>query len=107
MYCKRCYTVNSDNANKCVKCGADLNAQRQMAKKLAYYKGASKTLMGALCGFFLGIIGLIIGLWSYGPNTYERKTFLKGWVISLAISVVGVIFLYVFLLLIMGGGLLL
>ncbi len=39
----------------------------------------SKTAIGVLL-FFLGIIGLIVGLLLYPYNTYERKTFIKGWV---------------------------
>ena len=52
----------------------------------------SKTLIGALCGVFLGLVGLIIGLLLFKENTMERQTFIKGWIwafiISAAVSMV-------------------
>lgn len=41
-------------------------------------QGESKTAIGFVCAFFLGLIGLIIGFCCFKPNTYERKTFMKG-----------------------------
>lgn len=60
-------------------------------------KGESKTAIGVLCGLFLGIIGLIIGLLLYKDGSFERQTFIKGWVASFVIAIaigllVGLIF---------------
>lgn len=48
----------------------------------------SKTLIGALCGVFIGLIGLVIGLLLYKDGSYERKTFIKGWLWAFVIAAV-------------------
>ncbi len=89
MFCKNCGKEVSDNAVVCIHCGAaiDKNPTRTLS-------GESKTGLGALLGVFLGIIGLIIGLCMYPAESVERKTFIKGWGIAFAISVVIGIILY-------------
>ncbi len=61
-------------------------------------QGESKTAIGVLCGLFLGLIGLVIGLLLYKEGTYERKTFMKAWIISFVscIAVGAVIGLIIF-----------
>lgn len=55
-------------------------------------QGESKTAIGVLCGLFLGLIGLIIGLLLYKEGTYERQTFMKAWIISfVSCIIVGVV----------------
>ena len=49
--------------------------------------GESKKGRGLLLGFFLGIIGLVIGLCLYKEGTEERKTFMNGWVISFIVYI--------------------
>ena len=39
----------------------------------------SKMGLGVLFALFLGVIGLLIGICLYSEGTYERKTFVKGW----------------------------
>ena len=41
-------------------------------------QGQSKTAIGFVCAFFLGLWGLLIGLFCFKEGTYERKTFFKG-----------------------------
>ena len=57
----------------------------------------SKVGIGILCGF-IGLIGLLIGFLVYKEDTFERKTFIKGWlwcfIISMAVSIVVVIIVY-------------
>ena len=42
----------------------------------------SKAWLGVLLELFTGLIGLIIGLLLYKDGSYERKTFIKGWLIT-------------------------
>ena len=48
----------------------------------------SKAAIGALCGVFVGVIGLIIGLLLFKDGSYERKTFIKGWLWAFCIAMV-------------------
>lgn len=60
----------------------------------------SKTGIGVVCGLFLGIIGLIIGICLYPEGTVARQTFMKGWLwtffTALIVGVVFGIIIYVF-----------
>ena len=49
---------------------------------------SSKKGVGVLCGLFLGLIGLIICLLLYKEDSYERKTFMKGWTIGFVWAIV-------------------
>ncbi len=62
----------------------------ELKRKLADYENrenkpvrptssGSKAGIGFVCAFFLGVIGLIIGLLLYRDDDYARSTFLKGW----------------------------
>ena len=46
----------------------------------------SKTAIGVVCGIFAGLIGLIIGLLLFKDGSYERKTFIKGWLWAFCIA---------------------
>ena len=63
----------------------------QNNNKQAKQSDNSKTGMGVLLGL-IGLIGLIIGLVMYKEDTYERKTFIKGWLwcffISLGLEII-------------------
>lgn len=50
-------------------------------------QGESKAGVGVICGLFLGLIGLIIGLLLYKDGSYERQTFIKAWVITFVVEV--------------------
>ena len=92
MYCKNCGKEVNDNAVVCIHCGAAI--AKEKGYDCSNLTGESKTGMGVLLGIFLGIIGLIIGLCLYPANSEERRTFLKGWGITFAISIVISIILY-------------
>ena len=55
-------------------------------------QGESKVGIGVVCGLFAGLIGLVIGLLLYKEGSYERQSFIKGWlwtfIISAAIGIV-------------------
>ncbi len=72
MYCKKCGEEFDDNATVCPKCGASTNEVSSDPKF-----NQSKTGMGFVMGFFLGLIGLIIGIAIYPEGTVSRKTFVK------------------------------
>lgn len=97
MFCRRCGKYNSEDNTVCTHCGEPLekndNNGFNYNQQRNYYQSAeSKTGLGFLCGLFLGLIGLIIGLCLYPSNTTERETFIRGWGWSLLVGfVVGII----------------
>ncbi|MBR5439097.1 MAG: zinc ribbon domain-containing protein [Clostridia bacterium] len=82
MFCRTCGKEINDDAIICPNCGCATNK-----KNTPVSTGESKKGMGLLLGFFLGLIGLIIGLCIYQPETEERKTFMSGWVTAFVISI--------------------
>ena len=52
-----------------------------------YESQESKTTMGVLFALFLGVIGLLIGMCMYPQNSYERKTFVSGWIKTIVICI--------------------
>ena len=44
--------------------------------------------LGMIAGFLLGIMGLFAGAFYFWENVYERKTFIKGWIVGFIISLV-------------------
>lgn len=59
----------------------------------------SKAWLGALLGVLLGLIGLLIGVLMYKDGSYERQTFIKGWLIAffVALGVEVVLFVIIYL----------
>ena len=51
----------------------------------------SKTGIGVLCGLFLGILGLIIGVCLYPAGTVVRQSFMKAWLWTFFTAIVVVI----------------
>lgn len=49
----------------------------------------SKMGLGVLFALFLGVIGLLIGICMYSEGSYERQTFVKGWVRTF-LTVIGI-----------------
>lgn len=52
-----------------------------------YASQESKTAMGVLFALFLGVIGLLIGMCMYPQNSYERITFVSGWIKTFVICI--------------------
>ena len=99
MYCKTCGQQIRNEAVVCPHCGC----------KTGYKKaGESKKGLGFLLGFFLGIIGLIIGICMYDSASTERKTFVKGWtiafIIGISISIISTIIYFAALGSVVGSG---
>ena len=63
----------------------------------------SKTGLGVVLCLFLGLLGLIIGVCMYPSGSYERQTFVKGWLTTLVVEIVLVIVIFVVIL--FGAGL--
>ena len=80
MYCKKCGEEFDDNASVCPKCGA---STKEVSSDPKYNQ--SKTGMGFVMGFFLGLIGLVIGMLSYPEGTVARKTFIKSWITTILV----------------------
>ena len=83
MFCKKCGKEIDDEAIVCVHCGCAVEETKKNTEQ-----DTPKTGMGILFGWLLGLIGLIIGLCIYKPDTVARKTFLKAWGITFAICFV-------------------
>ena len=80
MYCKKCGKEINDEAVVCIHCGC------AVAKEVEQDYNQPKNGIGFLMGFFLGIIGLIIGICLYPEGTIARKTFIKSWCITFFVS---------------------
>ena len=91
MFCYNCGKEIDDKAVICVHCGVAVNERkinkikREDDKNIDYL--SVKTGLGVLLGLF-GIIGFIIGILMYPPNTCARKTFIKGWSATVITSIV-------------------
>ena len=101
MFCKRCGKYNPDSRTKCDYCGGELYQQNTQSQynPNQYNQNqysTSKTGVGVLLCLFLGIIGLVIGLLLYPTGSYERNTFVSGWVKCFLITIVISIILVVF-----------
>ena len=103
-YCVKCGEQLLDNSVQCPRCGQYcLDAQNGQVQNTSNQKvvddqNVSKTGIGVICSLFLGVIGLIIGLLLYQPNTLARKTFIKGWVWSSVLTIVIVFFGYMLII---------
>ena len=114
MYCKHCGAYLADDSLFCAHCGKSTDnnqSNNQNAPPPNYNQGQpyygnqpyynptpvnpehqqSKTGMGVLFALLLGVIGLVVGICLYPEGTYARKTFIKSWVITYAISIVAAI----------------
>jgi len=92
MFCRKCGKEIDDEAVVCIHCGCAVEEQKKNSDD-----DRSRTGLGILLGWLLGLIGLIIGLCIFKPDTIARKTFLKAWGITFAICfvlniIVGVIY---------------
>lgn len=92
MFCKNCGAEIKDEAVICPSCGCETGNKKESIPVLDADK--SKTGIGILCGLFLGLIGLIIGICLYKEGSVARKTFLKAWGITFAITTVAAIIIY-------------
>ena len=88
MFYRNCGKEIDDKAVICIHCGC---STQQIPVKVP----ESKTGMGVLMALFLGVIGLIIGICLYPDGSYERKTFIKAWAITTAVTVGIVVLFYV------------
>lgn len=59
-------------------------------------KSQDKYWIGILCSFFLGLIGLIIGVCLYDSTTYERTSFMDGWIKGFIVSLITGVVLFIF-----------
>lgn len=92
MYCKHCgQVIPNEKAIACPHCGAAIEQYIEKPvepSERKERKPGKKTAVGFFLGLFLNLIGLIIGVLMYPASSDERRTFVKGWGISLAIEVV-------------------
>lgn len=85
MCCRHCGREVHDDAIYCVHCGRSLTNSRSARPE---YRGDSQKGLGVILSLFLGLIGLIIGLFSFPSGTNDRKTFMSGWWTGLFIKVI-------------------
>ena len=77
MFCRNCGKEISDKAAICIHCGC---------KSVIELEPESKKGLGVICGIFLGLIGLLIGICAYREGSLERTTFMGGWLPSFIIT---------------------
>ena len=94
--CCNCKKEVGDKAVLCMHCGCFVDEQTEKKFKHMQPQGDTKRGIGILMALFVVIAGLIMGLCIYAPESIERKTFVKSWIITTAI-LAGVSFL-IFLL---------
>lgn len=115
-YCKKCGGENADDATTCYYCGCTLGKEEPQDNDRGYVivnspkpstqsgnatgNAKPKTTgltgqeekeirtIGILLSFFLSLIGLIIGICIYPPESRKRRAFLDGWVKGFIIDVV-------------------
>lgn len=80
MFCPKCGAEVGEQADVCLSCGAKIK------KETNETHNESKTGLGVVCGLFLGLIGLIIGICMFPEGTVARKTFMKAWGITFGVS---------------------
>lgn len=99
--CKVCGEWVLEDSNYCPRCGCSLNENVLVEQKYSapvesdyrpeqhytpvrndYKEDGSKKGFGFLLGFFLGLIGLLIGVCMYPSGSERRETFVKGWLTS-------------------------
>ena len=91
MYCRNCGKEVNENAVVCIHCGCSIEQKKLQTKNVE-----SKKTLGVVLGLFLGLIGLIIGVCCYQSDSYERETFMKGWVKGFVISIIIAVVIGVF-----------
>ena len=88
MYCKKCGKEINDDAAVCIHCGC------AVAKEDEKDHNQPKNGIGFVMAFFLGIIGLIIGICMYPEGTIARNTFIKSWCITFFVTITVCLLLY-------------
>ncbi len=69
MYCCNCGCRNARDAHRCTNCGSYELREKEVKER---------SLIGALLGFFLGLIGVgLAGLVLFPESTFERKSCVK------------------------------
>lgn len=81
------------------------NYQSQPPREKYFYNDykESKFTIGVVLCIALGILGFIIGLLLYPVNTYERETFMKGWLKCLVVVSITLIIVALLVVLILIG----
>ena len=90
MFCKNCGKEINDKATICIHCGCSTGNNNVDEE----FTNVSKKTIGVLMGFFLGLIGLVIGICLYPSGSEARRSFVQGWGIAFAISIGLSILLY-------------
>ena len=106
MFCPKCGKEVVDDAVVCIHCGRSLKEEpAEQPQAVNKDHNQPKTGMGVLFALLLGLIGLIIGIVIYPENTVARKTFIKGWLITFAISMGVSVLMYIIIFAVYGAAL--
>lgn len=85
MYCGHCGKAVDEDASFCSSCGCALNGIEKY--DCNDIDDGDKSVLGFILSLFLGVIGLIIGIALYAPNTNARKTFVSAWIITFVATI--------------------
>lgn len=95
MFCKRCGKYNTNSEPVCRYCGGELTEHQTKNIEESSYE--DKTVVGVLMALFLGVLGLLIGLLLYPAHTWERESFLSGWLKCFVVTIIiGLVLLFSF-----------
>lgn len=99
MFCQKCGKEMEDDTKFCPHCGEKTSQNesvQQTQTTIDPQYNVVKSGVGVLLAFFLGLIGLIIGVCIYPAGTLARQTFLKGFWITFGV-IAGVALFAIFL----------
>ena len=101
MFCRKCGAQIEDNDAFCPYCGESTQSAPQNQPQIQpsnnnannASNNESKSVIGVIMAFFLGILGLVIGVLMYPADTVARKTFVKAWAITWLVFIVVTVFM--------------
>lgn len=93
--CAHCGAKNTKESTTCVACSKE-KKQRAEGTKMT---GDSRWFLGFLLGLLINFFALFVGFFKFKKDTFERKSFMTGWLrgvlILFAVSLVVFVFTYV------------
>lgn len=103
MFCRKCGQEIDDEAVVCIHCGCATKDEQKKIDDPTYNQ--PKTGMGVVMALFLGLIGLLFGVFMYPEGTVARKTFMKAWITTFLVSIAVIVVFYIIIFALVLGSL--